>query len=100
MSDLAYIYIMKTAAQIFEEKLAIQVDLSKIGIYEAFVNEGELREYWGLSGDTKSPMMKKVYIPVFAGEILSISFERGRAIRNLLDEAGVSSFEELEAINA
>lgn len=80
----------------FEEKVASQVNLNKVGIYEAFVNEGELREYWGLEGDTKSPMMKKVYIPVFGGEILSIYFEKGRAIRNLLDEAGVDTLEELE----
>jgi hypothetical protein len=82
----------------FEEKVASQVNLNKVGIYEAFVNEGELREYWGLEGDTKSPMMKKVYVPVFGGEILSISFEKGRAIRNLLDEAGVDTLDELENI--
>lgn len=80
----------------FETKVASQVNLNKVGIYEAFVNEGELREYWGLEGNTKSPMMKKVFIPVFGGEILSISFEKGRAIRNLLDEAGVDTLEELE----
>ncbi len=80
----------------FEEKVASQVNLNKIGIYEAFVNECELREYLGLEGDTKSPMMKKVYIPVFGGEMLSISFENGRAIRNLLDEACVDILKELE----
>lgn len=80
----------------FEEKVESQVNLNKVGIYEAFVNEGELREYWGLEGDIKSPMMKKVYISVFGGEILSISFEKGRAIRNLLDEAGVDTLDELE----
>jgi len=82
----------------FEEKLVRQVNLNKVGIYEAFVNEGELRNYWGLGGNTKSPMMKKVYVPVYNGEILSISFERGRAIGNLLDEAGVETLEELETI--
>ena len=80
----------------FEEKVASQVNLNKIGIYEVFVNEGELREYWGLEGDKQSPMMKKVYAPVFGNEILSISFEKGRAIRNLLDEAGVDTLAELE----
>ena len=79
----------------FEEKVSNQVNLNKSGIYEAFVNEGELRAYWGLGGNTGSPMMKKVYIPVFGGEILSISFEKGRAIMNLLDEAGVDTLEEL-----
>ena len=81
-----------------EEKLERQVNLNKAGIYEAFVNEGELRKYWGLGGDTKSPMMKKVYLPVYNGEILSISFERCRAIGNLLEEAGVETLEELETI--
>ena len=82
----------------FEEKVASQVNLNKVGIYEAFVNEGELRKYWGLAGNTDSPMMKKVYIPVFGEEILSISFEKSRAIRNLLDAAGVDTLEELENI--
>ena len=31
-------------------------------------------------------------------EILSISFEKSRAIRNLLDEAGVDTLEELESL--
>ena len=84
---------MKTT---FEQKVEAQVNLNKVGIYEAFVNEGELRSYWGLDGDVNSPMMKKVYVPVFGGEILSISFEKGRAVRNLLDEAGVDTLEELE----
>jgi len=82
----------------FEEKLERQVNLNKVGIYEAFVNEGELRNYWGLGGNTKSPMMKKVYLPVYNGEILSISFEKGRAIGNLLAEAGVETLEELETL--
>ena len=81
-----------------EEKLERQVNLNKVGVYEAFVNEGELRNYWGLEGNTKSPMMKKVYVPVYNGEILSISFERCRAIGNLLEEAGVETLEELETI--
>jgi hypothetical protein len=91
---------MKTDNSImtFEEKLEDQVNLEKIGIYEAFVNEGELRTYWGLSGDTESPMMKKVYLPVYHGEIVSLSFDRGMAIRNLLDAAGVDSLDELETI--
>ena len=42
--------------------------------------------------------MKKVYLPVYNGEILSISFERSRAIGDLLDEAGVETLEELETI--
>jgi hypothetical protein len=83
----------------FEEKLASQVNLNKAGIYEAFVNQGELREYLGLEGERKSPMMQKVFVPVFGGEILSISFERSRAIRNILDEAGVDTLEELENTN-
>jgi hypothetical protein len=83
----------------FEQKIEAQVNMNKVGIYEAFANEGELRAYWNLGGDTTSPMMKKVYIPVFNGEILSISFERSRAIRNLLDEAGVSTLNELENMN-
>ena len=82
----------------FEEKLERQVNLNKVGICEAFVNEGELRQYWGLGGDTKSPMMRKVYLPVYNGEILSISFEKSRAISNLLEEAGVNTLEELETI--
>jgi hypothetical protein len=86
-------------AETFEQKVADQVNLSKIGIYEVFVNEGELRNYWGLAGNTESPMMKKVYVPIFNGEILSISFEKSRAIRNLLDEAGVSTLAELEELN-
>ena len=81
-----------------EQKLERQVNLNKVGIYEAFVNEGELREYWGLGGNTKSPMMKKVYLPVYNGEILSISFDRCRAIGDLLEEAGVKTLEELETI--
>ena len=82
----------------FEEKIATQVNLNKAGIYEVFVNEGELREYWNLSGDRSSKMMKKVHVPVYNGAILTISFERSRAIRNLLDEAGVDTLSELEAI--
>ena len=81
-----------------EEKLESQVNFNKVGIYEAFVNEGELRKCCGLAGDTKSPMMKKVYVPVYNGEIISISFDRGRAIRSLLEEAGVKKPEELETI--
>ena len=81
-----------------EEKLERQVNLNKVGIYEAFVNEGELIKYWGLRGDTKSPMMKKVYVPVYNGEILSISFERCRAIGDLLEAADVETLEELETI--
>jgi hypothetical protein len=82
----------------FEEKVASQVNLNKVGIYEAFVNEGELREYWGLEGNLDSKMMKKVYVSVFNGEILSMSIEQGRAIRNLLDEAGFESLEELNTL--
>ena len=82
----------------FEKQVASQVNLNKVGIYEVFVNEGELREYWTLEGDKSSKMMKKVYVPVFGCEILSISFEKSRAIRNLLDEAGVDTFEELESL--
>ena len=82
----------------FEEKLERQVNLNKVGIHEAFVNEGELRQYWGLGGNTNSPMMRKVYVPVYDGEIISISFEKGRAISNLLEEAGVDTLEELETI--
>lgn len=82
----------------FEKQVASQVNLNKVGIYEVFVNEGELREYWDLEGDKSSKMMKKVYVPVFGGEILSISFEKSRAIRNLLDEAGVDTLEELESL--
>ena len=85
---------MKT--QDFEKEIKKQVNLNKIGIYEVFVNVGELREYWGLDGDKNSPIMQKVYVTVFDGDILSISFERSRAIRNLLDEACVDTLEELE----
>jgi hypothetical protein len=79
-----------------EQKIESQVNLNKVGIYEAFVNEGELRNYWNLEGDKNSPMMKKVYIPVFDGKIISISFEKSRAIRNLLDEAGCNTLADLE----
>lgn len=80
----------------FEKKLESQVNLSKDGIYEVFVNEGELRAYWNLEGNLNSPMMKKCFAPVFNGKILSISFERSRAIRNLLDEANVETLAEFE----
>ena len=80
----------------FEQKVENQVNLQKNGIYEVFVNEGELRQYWNLAGNQNSNMMKKVYVPVFNGEVLGISFEQSRAIRNLLDEAGVDTLAELE----
>jgi hypothetical protein len=87
--------------KVFNEKLESQVNLKKTGVYEAFVSSDELRKYWGLTrntGDNKVKMMQKVYLPVYGGEILTISLERHRAIRTLLDAAGVSSFEELEAL--
>lgn len=87
---------MTTTAKQFESKIEAQVNLNKVGIYEAFVNQGELRNYWGLDGNLESKMMQKVFVAVFNNEILSISFEKGRAIRNLLDEAGVDSLSELE----
>lgn len=81
-----------------EQKIENQVNLNKAGVYEVFVNEGELSEYLGLSTNRESKTMKKVYVPIFNGEILSISFERHRAVRNLLDEAGVDTLAELEEI--
>lgn len=86
---------MKTT---FDQKIEDQVNLSKIGIYEVFVNQGELRTYWNLDGDRNSNLMQKVFVPVFDGRVLSISFEKSRAIRNLLDEAGIDTLEELENI--
>jgi len=88
---------MKTTTE-FENDINNQVNLTKNGIYEVFVNEGELRNYWNLEGDLTSSMMKKVYVPVFNGVTVGISFEQSRAIRNLLDEAGVSTLKELENI--
>ena len=82
----------------FDQKITAQVNVNKDGIYEVFANEGELRAYWGLSGNLESPMMKKCFVAIYGGEILSLSFERSRAIRNLLDEAGVSTLAELENI--
>lgn len=79
-----------------DNKIENQVNLSKNGIYEVFVNEGELREYWGIDGDKESPLMKKMFVAVFAGETCGLSFERGRAIGNLFEAAEVESFEELE----
>jgi len=86
---------MTTRSENFEAKVAAQVNFTKNGIYEAFCNEGDLREYWGLGGDLESPMMKKCFIAFFEGNIISISFEQSRAIRNLLDEAGVDTLDEL-----
>jgi len=86
---------MTTRSEKFEAKVAAQVNLTKNVIYEVFCNEGDLREYWGLDGNLDSPMMKKCYVPVYDGNILSISFEQSRAIRNLLDEAGVDTLDEL-----
>ena len=86
---------MTTRSEKFESNVATQVNLTKNGIYEVFCNEGDLREYWGLDGNLDSPMMKKCYVPIYNGTILSISFEKGRAIRNLLDEAGVDTLDEL-----
>lgn len=81
----------------FEKKLDEQVNLNKIGIYEVFVNNNELAEYWGLEKKAIS-INQKMYVAVFDGERICLSFERSRAIRNLLDEAGVNSFEELEEL--
>lgn len=81
----------------FEKKLDEQVNLNKIGIYEVFVNNNELAEYWGLEKKAIS-INQKMYVAVFDGERICLSFARSRAIRNLLDEAGVNSFEELEEL--
>ncbi|MEF9476770.1 hypothetical protein OWR28_02505 [Chryseobacterium sp. 1B4] len=35
----------------FDQKIESQIDLSKNGIFEVFVNEGELIEYWRLDGN-------------------------------------------------
>lgn len=79
----------------FEQKIAEQVNLNKAGIYEVFVNQGELREYWGLAGEKESDMMQKVFAVVFEGEVIHLSFEEKRAIAELLDAAEVDTLEEL-----
>lgn len=84
-----------TTAKQFEAKIESQVNLNKDGIYEVFVNQGEYRSYMNLSSE-KSNMMQKMFAVVYSGEVIGISLERGRAIRNLLDEAGVDSLSELE----
>ncbi len=86
---------MTTRSENFEAKIAGQVNTTKNGIYEVFCNEGDLREYWGISGDLDSQMMKKCYAAIYNESVLSISFEQSRAIRNLLDEAGVDTLDEL-----
>ena len=82
----------------FNKALEAQVDLTKVGIYEAFVKQGELRKYWELEGDHDSQMMQKVFLPVFDGEIVCISLEKRRAITSLFEAADVESFKELEAL--
>lgn len=81
----------------FEKKLESQVNLDKMGIYEVFAENNELAEYWGLKKKEMS-IMQKVFVAVFEGEIVAISFERRRAAMELLDAAGVSNFEELEEL--
>lgn len=82
-----------------DQKIENQVNLDKPGIYEVFVNQGELRTYWNLEGSRDTNMMQKVFVSVFDGKVIGVSFERSRAIRNLLDEAGVDTLAELETIN-
>lgn len=81
-----------------EQNIESQINTNKNGVYGVFVEQGQLREYLMLPGDKSSKMMQKVFVPVFDGEMLSISFEIERAITNLLSEAGVETLEELEAI--
>ena len=83
----------------FDQKIEAQVNINKNGIYEVFVNQGELRTYWNLEGNKDSNMMQKVFVPVFNQKVIGISFEKSRAIRNLLDEAGVDTLTELESNN-
>lgn len=82
----------------FDQKIEAQIDLAKNGIFEVFVNEGELRKYWELDGDKNSNINKKMYVAVFNGETCGLSFEISRAISNLLEAADVESLEELENI--
>lgn len=83
-------------AQEFEQKIIEQININKNGIYEVFVNERDLMEYWGLKDKYKLQVMKKVFVPIFDGNIISLSYEKSRAIRNLLDEAGCETLKEFE----
>jgi len=80
------------------EKLEEQINLKKTGVYDAFVNEGELRAMWGLRESIKLNRQLKVFVPVFRGEILSLSFNESTAIMTLLEEAGVETLEDLETL--
>jgi hypothetical protein len=86
---------MKTFDEEFEEKIKSQVDLKKTGVYEASVNEGELRTYVGLGGNTKAPRMLKIFTSIFDGEIISLSFSKSKAVQALLVKIGFETLEEL-----
>jgi hypothetical protein len=77
---------IKAAAEKFNE----------CGIFETFVDSKELREYWGLE-KSETAIMQRVFVVVAYGEVTNISFERSRAISNLLNEYDVTSLQELPA---
>ena len=82
-----------------ENKLEAAVKASNLttGIVETFANSVELANYLEVEAP-KMSINQRVYLPVIDGEIIGISFKRGVAIRNLLDEAGVETLEELETL--
>lgn len=87
---------MKTTKE-FESYLESQVNLKKSKVYEVFVNQNDLQHYWMLPITTPS-IMQKVFVPVFGGRIIGISFEFSRALRNLLDAAGCESVNEFNKL--
>ena len=77
-----------------DQKLQEQCKLDT-GINEVFVNQNELADYLDLAQRYPAGQMQKIFLPTYKGEIVSISFEKSRAIANLLAEAEVDTLEEL-----
>jgi hypothetical protein len=78
----------------FSLAIEAQLNLNKNGIYEVFVRPSELAAHWGTT-HTGMDIMTKMFVPVFDGEYCHLCSSKGRAIRELLDMAGVETLEDL-----